>query len=185
MDEKLKPVLRNKLQVDLEGIVVQEGVIIRTVHNGRLDLLNSVRTPPPDLILEDRASNVEPEILDVSDLVVSSTSTENILQFIPLSRIRYIRIISDILRPVGRRFSLELWLGVVEPSAKADSVSTSSGHKIQRNTSGVLLNIRTTDGDVDLFKHIIVIVGRRRACGRRVSDVDTVHRPGVVVTIPT
>ena len=71
MDEELKPVLRNKLQVDLKGIVVQEGVIIRSVHNGRLDLLNTVGTPPPDLIREDRSSNVEPEIFDVSDVVVS------------------------------------------------------------------------------------------------------------------
>ncbi len=87
MNEELKPVLRNKLHVELKGIVVQHSVIIRTVHNGRLDLLNTVGTPPPDLIFEDRASSVETEILDVSDAVVPQAITKNLLQFIPLSRI--------------------------------------------------------------------------------------------------
>jgi hypothetical protein len=81
MDEKFSSVAREELQIDFECHVVQKGIIIRTCHDCGLDLLDTVRAPPPGFVLHKGASHVEPEILDISYAVVSCVWAVAWIQF--------------------------------------------------------------------------------------------------------
>jgi hypothetical protein len=85
MDEKFSSVAREELQIEFESHVVQKGIIISARDDCGLDLLDTVRTPPPGFVFHKRASHVESEVLDISDAVVSCTRRVSVVFTINLT----------------------------------------------------------------------------------------------------
>ena len=170
-DEGLEAVVGQDLGVDLEVVVVQRGLVLgrrRRDADARAagqgpgeDVLDAVRAPPPQLVLDDRAAGVEAVVLDVLDLV-GVQDAEGL----------------QLGRDVG---GLEEGVGQVEAAGQAHPVAAAAGDHVQRDAAGLNGNIgRAARRDVQLFEHVEVVVQGRAAEGRRVGDVDAVDRPGVV-----
>ena len=71
MDEDFSSIAFDKLEIELSCHVVQKGVILSACDNRGFDLLDTIRTPPPDFVFDEGASHIESEILDISYAAVS------------------------------------------------------------------------------------------------------------------
>ncbi len=64
VEKDLKPVLGNNLNVELGHIVGQKSIVGHAIEVIGLDVLDTIGTPQPEFILEDRSAKVKPVVFD-------------------------------------------------------------------------------------------------------------------------
>ena len=168
MQKDFRTVIGDKLEVELSSIVVQLGVVGRSRDNECLYQLHAVGHPPPHLVLNQRSTHVETEVLDLFDMVV------------PLVGIFIIRIENLFNRFVVLSTGIHLpgFIRQEEPAAKSELVLTSTRHHVDNNGTLAVFDIRHTRCNRDFFKDIKVKVCRRRS-SIQVRNLDSIHDPVV------
>ena len=91
--------------------------------------------------------------------------------------------VADVFQ-LGRQVAaLELFIGEVVPGLPVEGVAALLGDEVQSQTAGLDGGVGTTGGDLHLFEHVEVPVGRRSTESSGVGNVDPVEDPHCVVPL--
>ena len=130
------------------------------VDDADLHVLLAVAAPHPRAAALDRAAHLGAVVVDVLDRVARGRAEAAL-------------VVGDVLR-------LERIVGVVDAARAVELVAAALGDQVDADAAGLLRHVDAAGVDRHFLERVEVVVGRRRAGGVHVGDVDAVERPLVV-----
>ena len=159
--EERELVLLRRRPVHLGVRILQDRLVLGLRQTDDLDVVLPVRSPEPQLVLEQRPADVEAPV-------------ENLIRVVRLVRAHQPRIAGERPRQVRR---LQAVVVERELGAARELVGAAPGHEVDPEAAGLHFQIVAAGRDRHLVEGVEVVIRRGRAPRRRVGDDDAVQVP--------
>ena len=170
--------VRIRLPVELGVVGGKQGVVERADEAAVLDVLLAPRAVEPELVLDDRTTEVKAVVLDVVDVVAVFTERVGAAFSLAVTLAALeTRIGLQGLGEIGR---LPLLVGDEVAAAAVELVGAALRDHVQAETAGLHGEVAAAGGDIDLLEGAEVEVSRGRAGRGHVGDHEAVERPDAV-----